>query len=54
MEVDEVECLRDAGYTQEEIDDYLREKSIDKLEEVNEETGCPCLNECQKDRKSVV
>lgn len=47
MEVDEVECLRDAGYTQEEIDDYLREKSIDKLEEVNEETGCPCLNECQ-------
>jgi len=47
MEVDEVACLRDAGYTQEEIDEYLKEKSNDKLEEINKETGCPCLNECQ-------
>lgn len=47
MEIDEIECLRDAGYTKEEIEEYLNDKRKDELEKINEATGCPCLNECQ-------
>jgi hypothetical protein len=47
MEIDESECLREAGYTQEEIDEYIRYKHDDSLSKINEETGCTCLSDCQ-------
>ena len=47
MEIDEIECLHDAGYTKEEIEEYLNDKRKDELEQIIEATGCPCLNECQ-------
>jgi len=45
-EVDEIECLRDAGYTSEEIEEFLNYIKIEETANINEDTGCPCVNNC--------
>ena len=46
MQFNEVECLKDAGYSQEEIDIFLKEKKEDNDIKFNNDTGCGCLNKC--------
>ena len=46
VEVDEIQCLKDAGYTSEEIEDFFKDRNIEESSELNVETGCKCLNKC--------
>jgi hypothetical protein len=45
-EIDEVECLKEAGYTQEEIDKFMKDRIIEEDTVLNVDTGCKCLNKC--------
>ena len=46
-EVDEKQCLKEAGYTSEEIEEFLKDREIEDDTKLNVETGCNCLNECR-------
>ena len=45
-EVDEVQCLKDAGYNSEEIEEFFKDRISEENPEINEETGCKCLEKC--------
>jgi len=47
MDIDERECLIEAGYSEEEINDFFKDKLNNKELILNEDTGCSCLNECK-------
>ena len=46
-EVDEKQCLKEAGYTSEEIEEFFNDRTIEEETKLNVETGCNCLNECR-------
>lgn len=46
-EIDEKQCLRDAGYTSEEIEDFLKDRDIEDDTNFNKDTTCNCLNKCR-------
>ena len=45
-EVDEKQCLKDAGYTSEDIEEFFSDRNKEEEPELNEDTGCKCLNKC--------
>lgn len=45
--VDERQCLKDAGYTSEDIEEFFKDRECEEETKLNVETGCKCLNECQ-------
>lgn len=45
-EVDEVQCLKEAGYTSEEILEFFNDRNIEENSQIDIETGCKCLNKC--------
>ena len=44
-EFDERLCLREAGYTSEEIEEFFKDRASEEEPKLNVETGCNCLNE---------
>lgn len=45
--VDEKQCLKEAGYTSEEIEEFFQDRKNEEDNKLNVETGCNCLNECR-------
>lgn len=45
--VDEIECLKEAGYDSDEIAEFLKDREIEEETKLNVDTGCNCLNKCQ-------
>ena len=43
-EVDERQCLKDAGYTSEDIEEFFKDRECEEETKLNVETGCKCLN----------
>lgn len=44
-EIDEIECLKEAGYSKEDIDEFINARNKD-TPILNENTGCVCIQPC--------